>query len=113
MRITPVGRVLLLLMAASIVTAVWGSGGVQAAGFVVAVLLGLVLAGEGLSGVGTPEAASRNAEVSRSHFQDRGRAQPEAGAVDPPSSDEIWARERQRRGLDSQRSEVAAREPDR
>jgi hypothetical protein len=113
MRITPLGRVLLLLMAASIAAAILGSGGVQAAGFVVAVLLGLVLAGEGLSGRGTPMAASRKAEVSRSRFQGRGRPQPEADDANQPSSDEIWARERQRRGLDSQRSEVAAREPDR
>jgi hypothetical protein len=112
MRITPLGRVLLLLLAASIAAAVLGSGGVQAAGFLVAVLIGLVLAGEGLSGRGTPMAASRKAEVSRSRFQGRGRAEPDADA-NQPSSDEIWARERQRRGLDSQRSEAGAREPDR
>ncbi len=93
-RITRVGVVILALALTSVLLAIFASGALQAVGFTVAVLIGLLIAGEGMSGRGGPQAARRKAEVAR----ERAMPRPDRGPVAPEEPvDDLWARERARR----------------
>ena len=94
-RITRFGVVILTVAVVSVLLAIFASGTAQVAGFVVAVLVGLLVAGEGLSGWGTPMGAARKAEMARRYATDR---QATSGsAVDSEPVDDLWERERARR----------------
>jgi len=94
MRIRPnrVGAALLVLLAACVVLAIAGSGGVQVAGFVGAAVIVLML-------VGAPRGAA-NAATQRSVLgtapEERGPSLSGADSFEE-AGDDAWARERERR----------------
>jgi hypothetical protein len=95
MRVTRLGAVVLALLVASVALAFLGSGGLQVLGIATVIVIGLLLAGEGLSGHGGSMAAARKAEVARRRARPARRTDDD-GAI-APSSEEQWARERERR----------------
>jgi hypothetical protein len=94
-RITRFGVVILTVAVVSVLLAIFASGTAQVVGFVVAVLVGLLIAGEGLSGWGTPMGAARKAEMARRYATDRQATTGSTAEAEPV--DDLWARERARR----------------
>jgi hypothetical protein len=96
--ITRVGAVVLVVLAASIALAVFATGTLQAVGFIVAVLGGLLIAGEGLSGWGGVLGATRKSEVALRNYRPA-QPPPDLGPTQTPEErDELWARARERSG---------------
>lgn len=96
-RITGLGLAVLAVLAASVALAVFTTGTLQAIGFIVAVLTGLLIAGEGLSGWGGSLGAARKSEVALHGYRNAPPPPDQGPTTTPEERDELWARARERR----------------